>query len=36
MICDRAYVIEHGELRWCGAMSALRNSPDAMHDYLSV
>jgi branched-chain amino acid transport system ATP-binding protein len=36
MICDRAYVIEHGELRWSGAMSALRNSPDAMRDYLSV
>lgn len=36
MICDRAYVIEHGELRWSGAVSALRNSPDAMRDYLSV
>ncbi|MDF2995153.1 MAG: transporter related protein [Xanthobacteraceae bacterium] len=36
MICERAFVIEHGEMRWSGAMSALRNSPDAMRDYLSV
>lgn len=35
-ICDRAYVIEHGELRWSGAMSALRTAPDALRDYLSV
>jgi branched-chain amino acid transport system ATP-binding protein len=36
LVCDRAYVIEKGQVRYQGAMAELARNEQVMREYLSV
>ena len=36
LVCDRAYVLEKGQLRWHGTMAALDDNPEVQRAYLTV
>ena len=36
LVCDRAYVLEKGQIQWQGTMAQLSGSPDIQRTYLTV
>ena len=36
LVCDRAYVLEKGQLQWHGTMAALDDNPEVQRAYLTV
>ena len=36
LVCDRAYVLEKGQIRYAGSMAELAANADVRRDYLSV
>ncbi len=36
LVCDRAYVLEKGQIRWSGSMAALADADDVRRAYLSI